>query len=59
MMCLVAMKLMEGKAYHIVTDNPKTVARVRDLTEHMGAHIEINQTYGEQFSIYVSPPWRQ
>lgn len=56
-----ASKLIEGKRYRIVSDNPdgENFRRHRELAEHMGATVELEQSDGGMTEIIYRPPVRQ
>jgi hypothetical protein len=57
---LVASKLLAGKPYQIVSDNPDTIARARLLAEQIiGASVRCVASNDERTHIVFDPPARQ
>src|SRR5690349_14305556 len=52
-------KMIAGKPYRIVSDNPGTVDRMQVLAEHVGAAIEFIERDDGQIEIVFAPPMHQ
>lgn len=56
---LFVSKILEGKPYSFITDNPETVRRSRALAQHVGASIKVIEQAAGITQIQFSPPSRQ
>ena len=55
----LATKLLEGKPYRIITDNPETVARARSFAKYLGVTVtQVGQAENET-SLLFEPPEKQ
>ena len=52
-------KLLEGKQYSVMSNNPETISRHLALAEHVGATIERRERSDGFTQIIYSPPLRQ
>ena len=52
-------KMIAGKPYRIVSDNPATVSRMQVLAGHVGAAVAFAERGSGQTEIVFSPPSRQ
>jgi hypothetical protein len=50
-------KLLEGKPYGILSDNPESIKRVRSIAAHLGATVrEVHERGGRTGIIFDPPP---
>jgi hypothetical protein len=56
---LFAGKLIEGKPYRFLTDNPVTISRARSIAQRLGGVVTSAETDGGMTSIRFDPPSRQ
>jgi hypothetical protein len=52
-------KMIAGKPYRIVSDNPATLNRALVLADHVGATVEFLEQDSGQIEIVFAPPTRQ
>ena len=51
----LAVKLLSGKRYQIVTDNPETVRRARSIAADLGAAVEEFEQDGDKTKMVITP----
>ena len=55
----LATKLVEGKSYHIATDNPDTASRARSIAALVGGTVASVEESDGRTGITFAPPRRQ